>query len=98
MSFHSALAAFLLTASATAQDLAPPVRLQAGGKDIDVDVGHAAPFVGDIDGDGTAELLVGQYGAGQLRIYPNKGSRKQPRLDGFRWFEAGGEVARIWTN
>src|SRR2546425_805844 len=31
-------------------ELAPPIRLTAGGKAINVDIGHAAPFWGDIDG------------------------------------------------
>ncbi len=37
----------------------PPVRLEAGGKVIDTDIGRAAPFVGDFDGDGVNDLLVG---------------------------------------
>lgn len=98
MALRTGLVALVLPALLSGQDLAPPTRVQAGGQDIDVDVGHAAPFVGDLDGDGVPELLVGQYGAGQLRIYKNTGTRKNPRFDRFTWFEAGGEVARIWTN
>ena len=32
-------------------ELAAPVRIEAAGKPIDTAVGHAAPFVGDFDGD-----------------------------------------------
>ncbi|MDE0961344.1 MAG: hypothetical protein OSB09_11260, partial [Planctomycetota bacterium] len=30
---------------------APPVRLEANGKPIDVTIGHAAPYIIDFDGD-----------------------------------------------
>ncbi len=75
-------------------DLAAPVQVTAGGKPIDVD-GFAAPFVGDLDGDGTLDLLVGQAGFGRLRIYRNVGSNAQPRFDSFEWFRAGGRIASI---
>ena len=39
-------------------ELAAPGRLEAGGKPIDTDVGHAAPFVGDFDGDGVHDLSL----------------------------------------
>jgi hypothetical protein len=71
---------------ALAKDLMPPVKLQASGKPIDVDVGHAAPFVADWYGDGTMHLLVGQFGDGKLRIYKNLGSRSEPRFGHFTWF------------
>jgi hypothetical protein len=63
-------------------ELAPPVRLEAGGKPIDTDGdhGHAAPFVCDWDGDGVNDLLVGQMGGGTLWIFHNKGTNAQPRL------------------
>ena len=56
----------------------------AGAAPIDVDVGHAAPFVGDFDGDGRPDLLVGQFGDGKLRIYRNAGDAKAPRFDEVR--------------
>lgn len=61
-------------------DLAAPVRLEAGGKVIDTDVGHAAPFVCDFDSDGVQDLLVGQFGDGLLTIYRNEGTNAQPKL------------------
>ncbi len=43
-------------------ELATPVLLMAGGEPIDVAVGHAAPHMMDIDGDGLRDLLVGEFG------------------------------------
>jgi len=60
--------------------LAPPVRMEAAGKPIDTEIGHAAPFVYDWDGDGVKDLLVGQFGGGALWIFRNEGTNTQPRL------------------
>jgi len=80
-----------------AKDLTPPVKLQAGGKPIDVDVGHAAPFVADWNGDGTMHLLVGQFGDGKLRIYKNVGSKTEPRFGNFTWFSDEAKGGRVPT-
>lgn len=66
-----------------------PVRLKADGKWIDTDIGHAAPFVSDIDGDGKRDLLVGQFGGGKLKIYRNVGTDERPRYRKATWFRAG---------
>ena len=81
-------------AAQRAADLAPPVLVMAGGKPIDVD-GYAAPFVGDFDGDGKNDLLVGQYVYGKLRIYRNVGTNAEPKFDGFEWFTVGGLPACV---
>src|SRR5215470_3425947 len=54
-------------------ELKPGVRLEADGKPIDTNIGHAAPHLADIDGDGKLDLLVGQFGDGILWIYRNIG-------------------------
>jgi hypothetical protein len=42
-----------------APDLAPPVHVLAADNPVDVECsGHAAPFVGDIDGDGKLDPIV----------------------------------------
>jgi len=76
-------------------DLAPPVQLCAGGQPINVDMGHAAPFVADLKGDGQKILLVGQFGQGKLRLYPNIGTKNEPKFDQFAWFQAGGKIVSL---
>jgi hypothetical protein len=71
-------------------DLQPPFAVQSGGEPINVEIGHAAPFVADWDGDGVRDLLVGQFGDGRLRIYRNVGTNKEPAFQGFTLF--GGKV------
>jgi len=67
--------------SALHAELAPPVRIEAAGKPIDTGgLGHAAPCVADIDGDGIQDLLVGQFSGGSLWVYRNEGTNAQPKL------------------
>ncbi len=80
-----------------ADELAPPVRLEAAGKVIDTEIGHAAPFVGDFDGDGVADLLVGQFGQGILRVYRNEGTTAQPKLAAGKKFQEGKPDGRVPT-
>ncbi len=102
------LAVLFLAAFCHADDcFEKPFRLKSGGELIDVNTGHAAPFLHDFDGDGIRDLLVGEFGAtpmkfegedyaaGRLRIYRNVGTDKKPRYDGFEWFKAGGEIAQV---
>ena len=78
-------------------ELKPPVRVHAAGKPIDTDVGHAAPFVGDFDGDGVNDLLVGQFGDGLLWIYRNEGTNDAPKLAAGVKFKDGAEDGRVPT-
>jgi len=70
-------------------NLAPPERLEADGKPIDTEVGHAAPFVYDWDGDGVQDLLVGQFGGGALWIFHNEGTKTAPKLAAGVKFQQG---------
>jgi hypothetical protein len=92
-----ALLGLATAADKPAQELAPPVRLEAGGKPIDTDVGHAAPFVGDFDGDGVADLLVGQFGDGILWVFRNEGSAAAPKLAAGVKFKDGAKDGRVPT-
>jgi hypothetical protein len=84
-----------LTAAAHAQEFEKPIRLQAGGKPVDTDIGHAHPLLYDFDHDGKRDLLVGQFGEGKLRIHKNVGTNEAPRFAEHTWFMAGGEIAKV---
>ena len=79
------------------RELAAPVRIEVAGKPIDTAVGHAAPFVGDFDGDKVADLLVGQFGDGILWIYRNEGTAARPKLAARVKFKDGREDGRVPT-
>lgn len=76
-------------------ELSPPVRIEAAGKPIDTEIGHAAPFVADFDGDGVHDLLVGQFGGGKLFIYRNAGTNAAPKLAGAQLFKDGAETGVV---
>jgi hypothetical protein len=84
-------------AGESSEELAAPVRLEAAGKPIDTDIGHAAPFVGDFDGDGVNDLLVGQFGEGMLWIYRNENTNAEPKLAAGVKFKDGKEDGRVPT-
>jgi hypothetical protein len=98
----TALASLLLMLPAYADaemspELRPPVRLSAAGQPIDTDIGHAAPFLGDFDGDGVNDLLVGQFGDGLLWIYRNEGTNAAPKLASGVKFQEGRTQGRVPT-
>jgi hypothetical protein len=86
-------------AAGDAADLAPPVAVSVGGVPIasahdqkfELRDDSSFPWVGDFDGDGKLDLLVGQGGCGKaegghLRIYRNQGGKAERRLAGPIWF------------
>ena len=89
------VASLLAATDPATGELAPPIQLKAGNQAINVDMGHAAPFVADLKGDGQMVLLVGQFGEGKLRLYPNIGTKNEPKFDKFEWFQAGGQVVSV---
>ncbi len=71
-------------------EFAEPVQIEAGGKPVDTgNIGHAAPFVCDFDGDGVRDLLVGEFSGGTLWVHHNAGSNKEPKLVEGVKFKAG---------
>jgi hypothetical protein len=89
-------AGLALSAAPPPAELDPPIHIEAAGRPIDVErSGHSAPFVGDFDGDGLPDLLVGQFDEGRLRIYRNKGTPGKPKFDSWEWFMADGKIASV---
>jgi hypothetical protein len=80
-----------------AGELSSPVRIEAAGRPIDTEIGHAAPFVGDFNGDKVNDLLVGQFGDGILWIYRNEGTNERPKLAAGVKFKDGREDGRVPT-
>jgi len=72
-----------------------PVPLTAAGAPIEGRVGHLAPWMVDFDGDRVRDLLVGQFGGGQLAIYVNLGTDTEPRFEPAQWFQAGGTTGSV---
>jgi hypothetical protein len=88
----------LLSASSTAQELLPPVRLEADGKPIDIGTlsrfAHAGPCLADVDGDGDRDLLVGDF-PGNFWHFENTGSDREPVYAGRGKLNAGGADAKV---
>ena len=80
----------VLALLASGGELSRPFAVEAGDALIDVEGGHAAPFVHDFDGDGLADLLVGQFTGGKLRLHRNVGSRGTPRFASPSFVRAAG--------
>lgn len=77
--------------------LAAPELILDGDQPINVDQGHAAPAVYDIDGDGKKDLLVGQFSAGKLRVYLNRGTNREPKFQGWSFLSVEGrDVSVPW--
>lgn len=92
---------FLSTSLAAQESLpptfAPPVRLEADGKPIDIgalsDIAHAGPCLGDFTGDGVRDLLVGDF-PGYFWLFENTGTDKEPKFAAKGKLQAGGEDAK----
>ena len=92
------LTVFCLLASGLlfgSNELEQGVRLKAAGELIDTEIGHAAPFLYDLDADGDRDLLVGQFGQGKLKFYFNTGTDKKPVYGKPEWCKVGKEFGKI---
>lgn len=79
-----------------ARELTEPVALKADGKLIDHGAvwGHCGPTITDVDGDGLADLVVGDFG-GTFTVYRNIGMAKEPKYAAGQKLKAGGVEAEV---
>jgi hypothetical protein len=75
--------------------LSGPIPVEVDGKPLVREGGAAFPFVGDLDGDGLPDLLLGATGDGRLLVYRNVGTRVNPRLAAPQWFDDQVPTGRI---
>jgi len=72
---------------------APPVRLLADGKPIQVEApGYAAPCWYDFDHDGKRDLVVGQFASGKIKVYRGLADGK---FAAGEWLLADGKPAEV---
>lgn len=80
-----------------ANELLPPVRLQADGKPIEIGalshIAHAGPWIADVDGDGDRDLLVGDF-PGYFWFFENTADDKAPSYVSRGKLQAGNEAAK----
>lgn len=70
-----------------------PTRVLAGGSPIRVEApGYASPCLADMNADGHADLVVGQFNGGKIQVFPSDG---EGNYGAGRWLQAGGQVAEV---
>ncbi len=70
-------------------------KIAAGGKAIDVEIGHLVPDVVDWNNDGKKDLVVGQFKEGAIRLYLNEGTDAKPVFGEFSFLAAGEKPIKL---
>ena len=70
-------------------------RISANGKPIEIKAGHLVPSVADWNGDARKDLILGQFTKGRIRLYPNRGTDKNPVFKDFEFLRASGKVISL---
>ena len=70
-------------------------KIAAGGKPIDVEIGHLVPDVVDWNNDGKKDLVVGQFKEGAIRLYLNEGTDSKPVFGEFSLLAAGDKPIKL---
>lgn len=74
-------------------EFAAPIQLATEEGHVRVEApGYAAPCWADIDGDGTKDLLVGQFNGGKIKVHKHLGNLKFGKSE---WLQAEGSVAQV---
>jgi hypothetical protein len=96
--FHVAISFSVLwsLSGAMADELAAPFRLKDTEGVIDTGAawGHSSPAIADLDGDGLADLVLGDFG-GKFRVYKNVGTKAEPVFEKQDLLQAGDEPANV---
>jgi hypothetical protein len=88
-----ALGLLCSAAEASGAEFEAPVRLKADGVAIRVESpGYAFPCLADVDRKGKADLFVGQFHHGKIRVFKGLGGGKFGKGT---WLEAEGKVAEV---
>lgn len=84
-----------LVAAAAPAGFQPPFAASANGTAIQLGIGHAAPLMKDMNGDGLADLVVGEFDGGKARVYLNSGTAQAPKFTDFTLLRGGGKTAAV---
>lgn len=97
--FSSAtILASALVAFAGGIEFQPGVKLMCGDKPIDdARLGHFAPTVADVNGDGKKDLIIGMFAGtpGNVQLYLNAGTDAEPKFNEFTTLAAGGAPIKL---
>ena len=84
-------------ASPTAGEFESPVRIEAGGEVVSVGApGYACPTMADVDGDGSEDLVVGQFRDGNMQFCRNiAATGEPPKFAAATWLMTGDSRAVV---